>query len=266
MQGFLPVPDRVAFTVFGIDIMWYGIMLTLGTLVGGTVLYQRAPKYGLTKDNSLDLMIYSVPVGVIGARLYYVAFEWDYYGKHLKEILNTRGGGLAIHGGIIFGLGMALLLIHKWKGQPLKIMDLAAPGFAIGQCIGRWGNYFNSEAHGGPTDLPWAILCDGELVHPTFLYESIWCLIIFLVLMYVERSGKRSYDGQLFIIYAMMYSFERFFVEQLRTDSLYIGGLRQACIISACTFFLCLIVRFPLKKRGIKPLAVQIEEDEPSES
>ena len=143
-------------------------------------------------------------------------------------------------------------MAKRWKHSPLKWLDLVAPGIAIGQALGRWGNYFNSEAHGTPTTLPWAILVDGELVHPTFLYESIWCLLLCIGLCIFEKKRKKRFDGQIILLYAIFYSIERFFVEGLRTDSLWIGSLRQAQVISVCIIVICGALYLILKKRSEK--------------
>lgn len=239
---FLPVPDRVAFTIpkgipliGGLDIMWYGILLTLGIVAGFMVLYKKAPKRGIDKERMLDLVLWSVPAAIIGARLYYCIFEWEYYKDDLSSIFDIRAGGLAIHGGVIGGFGVALICLLIWKIDVLDCFDNAVQGLVLGQAIGRWGNYFNSEAHGGPTDLPWAIYCDGEFVHPTFLYESLWCVLLFLFLLWFDKN-KAKYKGQCICLYSVIYSVERFFVEGLRTDSLWVKiaghSFRQAQIIS----------------------------------
>ena len=154
--------------------------------------------------------------------------------------------------------------MRHWKQSALKWLDLAGPSIALGQALGRWGNYFNSEAHGTPTTLPWAILADGELVHPTFLYESIWCLLLCIGLCIFEKKRKKSFDGQIIMLYAILYSVERFFVEGLRTDSLWIGSLRQAQVISVCIIVLCIIGYIFLKKRGEKLSAKEQEAAEPN--
>jgi len=240
MQGWLPVPNPVAFTVFGLDIMWYGICVTTAIVVAFYLLYKLAPSRELNQEHVLDIALCGVPMGIIGARLYYVVFSWANYKDDLMEIFNVRGGGLAIHGGIIFGFGTAILLLTKWKESILDWLDLLFVCLPLGQAIGRWGNYFNSEAHGGPTDLPWAIYADGEWVHPTFLYESLWCFLLFIFMMWWAKT-KPAKKGQLVCIYLIFYSVERFFVEGLRTDSLYIGSFRQAQVISA-VLFLCGVV------------------------
>lgn len=246
----MPIPNPVAFTIFHIDIMWYGILITAGIALATIVCMRRAPKHGLDGDRILNFVIISVPVAIVGARLYYVIFNWSMYAGDLAKIVNIRMGGLAIHGGLIFGLGTAVALCLIWKIRPLNILDLAAPCIALAQAIGRWGNYFNSEAHGGPTDLPWAVTVNGQTYHPTFLYESIWCFLLFLFLLYMDN--RRTFEGQTICLYGMLYSVERFFVEALRTDSLMVGPFKQAQVISFVIFVVCLAGYFILRKRGRK--------------
>ena len=213
-------PDPVAFTVFGLDIRWYAVLICTGILLAGFIALRRAPAHGISSDDTLDIILVSVPVGVIGARLWYVLFNWEYY-RSFYDVINIRAGGLAIHGGLIFGSIAAIVMCRKKKCNPLDVLDFAFPCIALAQAIGRWGNFFNQEAYGSPTDLPWAIVIDGQKVHPTFLYESVWCLILFFVLSAVDK--RRRFRGQVTMLYGVLYSFERFFVEQLRTDSLLMG-------------------------------------------
>ena len=244
----MSAPNPIAFTIFGIDVMWYGILIALGIVLATLITYRRAPRHGIPSDRVLDFIIVCVPVGVVGARLYYVAFNWEYYAGDLLRIINLRQGGLAIHGGLIFGLLAAVLLCRLWGYNPFNAMDTAVPAIALAHSIGRWGNFFNSEAHGGPTDLPWAILVNGELVHPTFLYESIWCFLLFLFLLYMDN--RRKFTGQICLLYGVLYSVERFFVEGLRTDSLMIGPFRQAQLISAAIFVVCLAAYIVMYRRN----------------
>ncbi len=243
-------PNPIAFTLFGFDVRWYGILITIGMLIAVLISYMRAPKHGIEKESMLDIAIISIPIGVLGARLYYVIFSWDYYGAHPSEILNFRGGGLAIHGGIIFGLLAGYFVCRYKRIQFLNAADLVVPVIALAQAIGRWGNYFNGEAHGGATNLPWAITVDGVKVHPTFLYESIWCLLIFVLLIYLDN--KPHFAGKITCLYGILYSTERFFVEALRTDSLMIGTFKQAQLISLTTIIICIILYIFLKKREEK--------------
>lgn len=235
----MPTPEPVAFTIFNIDIMWYAILITSGIIIATVICCRRAQKHDMTSDQILNFVIICIPAAVIGARLYYVAFNWSMYSGDIVKILNIRAGGLAIHGGLIFGFTAAVILCVLWKVRPLNILDLAVPCVAIAQSIGRWGNYFNSEAHGGPTDLPWAITVNGQSVHPTFLYESIWCFILFLLLIYIDN--RRRFEGQTFLVYCVLYSAERFFVEGLRTDSLMIGSFKQAQVFSLAVIIVCVI-------------------------
>ena len=182
------MPNPIAFSIFGIDIRWYGVLIATGMILAAVITYVRAPRHGIERENILDIVLVSIPVGIIGARAYYVIFSWDYYGAHPDQILNFRGGGLAIHGGLIFGLLAAWFVCRHKKISFINALDLALPTVALAQAIGRWGNYFNGEAHGGPTNLPWAITVDGIKVHPTFLYESIWCIIIFAVLILIDNK------------------------------------------------------------------------------
>lgn len=244
----MKAPDPVAFTLFGLDIRWYGILIGLGFVIAIFLSYKRAPKYGIPSDYILDFAICLIPAAVIGARAYYVIFSWENYAGDIGKILDIRSGGLAIHGGIIAGLIVGVLICKYRKISFLALADLVFPTVALAQAIGRWGNFFNSEAHGGPTDLPWAIYADGQYVHPTFLYESLWCLALFLFLMWMEN--RRSFPGQLACLYGMLYSLERGLVEQLRTDSLMIGTFKQAQVLSLCVFLFCLAAYVILKKKN----------------
>ncbi len=244
----LPTPNPIAFTVFGLDIMWYGIMIAAAMVLAVIITYRRAPIHNISSEKTLDFVLICIPMGVIGARLYYVIFDWSYYAGDFYKMINIRNGGLAIHGGLILGFLTAIILCRLWNVRPMNLLDLVAPAIAIAQSIGRWGNYFNSEAHGGPTNLPWGILVDGQKVHPTFLYESIWCFLLFIILIIVDNN--RKFEGQTFLLYGILYSVERFFVEGLRTDSLMIGPLRQAQVFSAAVFVLFLILYIILRRKS----------------
>lgn len=267
----MPVPDPVAITIFGIDIMWYAIFVCLGMVLATVMCCLRAPIYGLDSDTILNFLVICIPAAIIGARLYYVLFHFDWYASDPLSILNLRAGGLAIHGGLIAGL-VAAAIICKVKGIRIStILDLIAPSIALGQSIGRWGNYFNSEAHGGPTDLPWAIIADGQAVHPTFLYESIWCFLLVLFLLWFDRRRRAKgyhqalagaagssgaaggsgfgFPGQVFLLYAILYSIERFFVEGLRTDSLMLGPFKQAQVISLTAIAVMAVAYLILSRR-----------------
>lgn len=231
--------DKVAFTIFGIDIMWYGVLMSLGMILGSLIAMKEAKRVDLKEDDILDLAIFAIPLGLLGARLYYVLFNLDYYLENPSQILNFRGGGMAIHGALITGFLTGYIFCKIRKLDFFKIADTVILGMPLAQSIGRWGNFINQEAHGGPTDLPWGIMVDGVKVHPTFLYESIWDLGIFIFLVMFRKNKK--YDGQVLFYYIGLYSLGRFFIEGLRTDSLMIGPLRMAQVISL-VFILCAIL------------------------
>ena len=223
--------NPVAFELFGIEVMWYGILISIGVVIGTILAIREAERLGIGEDTLIDLLLYAIPISLIGARAHYVIFTWDYYKNNLIEIFHFRGGGLAIHGAIIAAVIVALIFAKKRKLDFWKIADSCAPSLILGQAIGRWGNYINQEAYGTATDLPWGIMIDGVKVHPTFLYESIGDFVVFLFLLWYRRN-KSQVSGEIFLLYLMLYSIIRFFVEGLRTDSLMIGPIRVAQLIS----------------------------------
>lgn len=240
--------DRVAFSIFGIDVMWYGVLIGIGMILGIFIALREAKRNNISEDDILNIAIMAIPIGVLCARLYYVIFSWDYYSVNPAEILDIRGGGLAIHGGIIGGVATAYIYTRIKKLDFFKIADTAIPGLPLAQAIGRWGNFINGEAHGGPTDLPWAITVDGMKVHPTFLYESIWNVCLFAFIMIYMRKHKK-YDGQILTTYLIVYSIGRFMIEGLRTDSLMIGPLRTAQLVSLAGIVIGVVLHIYLMKR-----------------
>lgn len=246
--------DRVAFTIFGIDVMWYGVLIATGMLIGVALAIKEAKRVGISEDDVLNIAIIAIPVAIICARLYYVIFSWDYYSQNPSEILNIRGGGLAIHGGLIGGILTGFIYTKVKKLDFFKTADAVIVGMPLAQAIGRWGNFINGEAHGGPTSLPWGIMVDGVKVHPTFLYESIWDFGIFLFLMSYMRK-KKTYKGEVIVSYITLYSIGRFFIEGLRTDSLMFGPIRMAQFISLVGVVGGLALHFYLKNRAKKKVA-----------
>ncbi|MEE0450723.1 prolipoprotein diacylglyceryl transferase [Peptacetobacter sp.] len=243
--------DRVAFTIFGIDVMWYGVLIALGMLIGIALAVREAKRVGISEDDVLNIAIIAIPVAIICARLYYVIFSWDYYSQNPSEIFNIRGGGLAIHGGLIGGILTGFIYAKVKKLDFFKTADAVMVGMPLAQAIGRWGNFINGEAHGGPTSLPWGIMVDGVKVHPTFLYESIWDFGIFLFIMFYMRK-KKTYEGEVIVSYITLYSIGRFFIEGLRTDSLMFGPIRMAQFISLVGVVGGLVLHFYLKNRAKK--------------
>ena len=236
--------SRVACTVLGKDIYWYGIIICAGFILAALYVNSRTKDFGITSDNLTDCLIICVPLGIICARIYYVVFEWGYYAQHPGEIIAIWKGGIAIYGGII-GTLIGLFVYSRVKKLSLaSLCDLAAFGLLIGQCIGRWGNFVNGEAHGGPTTLPWGMTIDGQsMVHPTFLYESLWNLAGFVLLHFYSK--KRRFKGEIALLYAAWYGAGRAWIEGLRTDSLYIGSVRvsQLLAIISCVAAIAVLAR-----------------------
>ncbi|MBQ3122645.1 MAG: prolipoprotein diacylglyceryl transferase [Firmicutes bacterium] len=242
-------PNPVAFTVFGIDVMWYGVLIGSAIVIAcamGCVLVEQE---GMSSDKLIDVLLFAIPMAIIGARAYYVVFEWEHYAGDFMAMINIRNGGLAIHGGLIFGIGTGLLCGYIWKMDILKHLDIVAICVPLAQSIGRWGNFCNEEAHGGPTDFIINVLIDGETYHATFLYEAIWCYALCIFLFIIYRCGKK-FDGQLISLYPILYSVERFFVEGLRTDSLMLGPLRQAQLISIALIILGIVMYITFERRA----------------
>ena len=242
--------SRVAFSIFGLDIMWYGVLMASAMILCVFLALKEGKRVKISEDDILNLAIIAIPCGLLGARLYYVIFNWSWYSKHMSEILNFRGGGMAIHGALIGGILAGFIYTKIKKINFFKMADTVMIGIPLGQAIGRWGNYINGEAHGGPTSLPWGIMVDGVKVHPTFLYESIWDLGIFIFLWFFRKHKK--YEGQLAIYYLILYSLGRFFIEGLRTDSLMLGPLRMAQVVSLACIIIGLILHKILSKKNKK--------------
>jgi len=208
--------NPVAFYVFGLSVRWYGIFIATGIVVAITIAKYTSKYRDVNYDSLLDVVLISLPIGIIGARLYYVAFEFDSYKNNLIEIFNIRQGGLAIHGGILFALVSAFIITKHKKTSFFKMADVAAPTIIIAQAIGRWGNFFNSEAHGGavsydfiknfPYFIQQGMHIDGIYYHPTFLYESLWDLAVFIILIIILTKSKKV--GIVIFSYIGLYSME----------------------------------------------------------
>lgn len=233
--------NPVAFSIFGFNVMWYGILIALGAFIGVFIGDKLVEREGLKKNSASDFLIIALIPSIIGARLYYVIFEWDYYRQNLGKIFAIREGGLAIYGGIISGFIIAYFFCKKRNIKFKTFLDCLAPGLVFAQGLGRWGNFINGEAHGGPTNLPWAIMVDGVRVHPTFLYESLVDVGLSLFLFFYLSKNKK-FQGQVFATYLIVYGIARFFIEGLRTDSLYLGQFRISQLVSLVIILLGLIV------------------------
>lgn len=268
--------NEVALSVFGFDIYWYAIIIAIGLILAVVYCTIRGKKYGLTSDDVFDVALFGGIFGFLGARIYYVIFwnlnpENTYKYDLITTFTEIHNGGLAIYGGIIFGVIAGVLTCKIKKTPILPIMDMGGTGFLIGQGIGRWGNFVNQEAFGAPTagNLPWGmtgdVICQypevmaaqnalpsGEyaLVHPCFLYESLWCGLGILVIHFI-LSKIQTFDGELFLYYVMWYGTGRGFIEGLRTDSLYIGStpLRVSQLLGFASALFCLILLIYFKVR-----------------
>lgn len=235
-------PNPVAFTIFGISVNWYGILIAAAVLLAIWLSGRAAKRQGYDPDIIIDCALLAVPLGVIGGRLYYVIFEWEQYSGDLMRIFDIRSGGLAIYGAVIMGM-VAVWIFSKWKKIPFfKVVDFIVPSLILAQGIGRWGNFFNQEAFGELVTnpslqfFPYAVYISalGQWHQATFFYESVWCIAMFFVLWAYQRRTTK--DGNVFALYLVVYGFERMIVEGMRTDSLYLGGMRVSQVLSAIVF------------------------------
>ena len=245
--------NRVAFNIFGFNVYYYSLCILLGVIVAYILITREGKKQGLTKEFTSDLIFYTLIIGILGARVYYCVFNLDYYLANPSEILKIYNGGLAIHGGVIAGLVFVYFYTKKKNISFIKILDIIAPAVIIAQGIGRWGNFFNQEAHGGITTyqnlknmhIPEFIIngmhIEGKYYYPTFFFESIWCLIGFIILM-IARRNKNLRKGFQIGFYFIWYGIGRFFIEALRTDSLMFFGLKIAQIVSLIGIIIGIII------------------------
>lgn len=230
--------NNVAITIFNVDIYWYAILITIAFIVALVFCKKDDNKYGISFDSILELMIIVIPISIISARMYYVLFKLDYYIQNPMEILNIRNGGLAIYGGIIGSAIVTLIYCRKRDIDILNMLDYIVPYLALGQAIGRWGNFFNGEAYGIQTSsiFRMGILENNSYIEvmPTFLYESICNFVIFIILYSIRN--KRKYKGQLTFLYLSLYGLIRCIIEGIRIDSLMLGSLRISQLISVILF------------------------------
>jgi len=255
--------DPIAFYIFGISIRWYALLIVTGLIIGIGIAKINCKYRGINYDTLVDITFIIFPIAIIGARLYYVAFEFDNYKNNLIEIFNLRQGGLAIHGGILFAVIGGLIIAKRKQIDLVKTLDVVAPSLIIAQAIGRWGNFFNGEAYGGqvtykfiqhfPTFIQQGMHINGMYYQPTFLYESFWNFLVFAILMILLRKNKRT--GIVAFSYLGLYSIGRYFIEGMRSDSLMLYNVRIAQIVSilgVITWLSFLI--YPIIKRLIKKM------------
>lgn len=250
--------DPVAVTIGPVSVRWYGIIMASAFILGIWLAHRRTEQNGYDPNHILNMVTLIIPAAIIGARLYYVAFEWEQYRAAPLDALAIWHGGLAIHGGLIGGTLAGLWYVKRNNLPVWNIADLLAPSIILGQAIGRWGNFINQEAHGGPvsrefisifpTFIQDQMFIEGSYYHPTFLYESLWNFLVFGILTY--RWRQRKFPGEIALLYLSLYSLGRFFIEGLRTDSLMFGPIRVAQLVSLILFGAGLAGYFySLKKR-----------------
>lgn len=261
MNVLLSVIDPVAISIGPIKIYWYGIIIALAMLIGISLATKEAKKLGLEEDTMVDMALWAIPIGFIGARLYYVLFKWDYYIQNPSEIIAIWNGGIAIYGGLIAG-GLAVYWFARRKKMTLTLLlDILAPSVLLAQSIGRWGNFINQEAHGGAVSrqfletlyLPEFIIeqmnINGTYYHPTFLYESLWSLLGFILLIILRNQKDLLRRGEVALSYVIWYSFGRFFIEGMRTDSLWIGDIMRVSQILSLVLFISAIILLVYRRR-----------------
>lgn len=255
------VVNPTAFSLFGIEIQWYAIIIVSAIILVTYMASKEAVKVGLKEDDVTDLMLWALPLSIVGARAYYVLFEWQYYVENPGEILATRHGGLAIYGGLIAG-GLVIYFFTRYRFiSTWKFLDIAAPSVILAQAIGRWGNFMNHEAFGKVVTLDFLkglhlpnfiienMLIDGEYRQPTFLYESVWNVIGFIILIVLRRKPHFFKEGEVALSYVIWYSLGRFFIEGMRTDSLMIGDLLRASQILSAGLFIGAIAIFVYRRK-----------------
>ncbi len=250
-----------SFTLFGHTFYWYGVIIACGFLLAVAYCSRRCEGFGISQDDLTDNLLFAVPLGVIGARIYYVIFFGHY--DSFWDMCKIWEGGLAIYGGVIAAVLTVFAVCRVKRISPLALLDTVSFGFLIGQSVGRWGNFINREAYGAETDIfcRMGLTLDGEtiFVHPTFLYESVWNLLGFIGLHILSKKTKRRFDGQYFLTYVAWYGLGRVWIEGLRTDSLYLGGtgIRVSQLLAGATFVLAVAVLAVLLRRGPRKLWVE---------
>lgn len=261
MEGLIEPIDRVAISFGPIRVYWYGVIIMTGAFIGLLIAIKESERRSLPKDTFVDLVFCAVPIAIVFARAYYVIFNWEYYSAHPAEIFAVWEGGLAMHG-VLIGTCLTFLVYSKIREISFwKLTDILAPSLILGQAIGRWGNFVNQEAHGGPVSrefleglyLPDFVInqmyINGAYYHPTFLYESLWNFFGFILLMSLRKINIRR--GELFLSYIIYYSFGRFFIESMRTDSLMLTEhLRIAQVVSIVLMFVAFMLIWYRRNKG----------------
>lgn len=257
--------NPVAFNLGNLSVKWYGVIMALAIILAVSMAIIEGRKRQIESDDFVDLLLWAVPLGYVGARIYYVIFEWQYYAQHPDQIIAIWNGGIAIYGGLFAGLVVLLIFCYKKMLPPFLMLDIITPGVMAAQILGRWGNFINQEAHGGPTTLGFLqslhlpnfiisqMKINGVYYQPTFLYESFFNLIG-LILILVLRHRKHLFkQGEIFMLYLAWYSVVRFFVEGMRTDSLYLWGSIRVSQLLSLILLVIVIGLFIYRRKVVKP-------------
>ena len=257
--------NPVAFKFGNLSVKWYGIIMAVAIILAVSMAIFEGRKRQIESDDFMDLLLWAVPLGYLGARIYYVIFEWHYYSQHLDEIIAVWNGGIAIYGGLLAGLAVLLVFCYKRMLPPFLMLDIITPGVMAAQILGRWGNFINQEAHGGPTTLAFLqslhlpdfiinqMKIGGVYYQPTFLYESFFNLIGLLIILLLRHRKHLFKQGEIFMLYLAWYSVVRFFVEGMRTDSLYLLESIRVSQMLSVILLIVVIVLFIYRRRVVKP-------------
>ncbi len=257
--------NPIAFHLGNLSVKWYGVIMAVAIVLATWMSISEGKKRQIESDDFIDLLLWAVPLGYVGARIYYVIFEWGYYSQYPNQIIAIWNGGIAIYGGLIAGLIVLLVFCYKRMLPPFLMLDVISPGIMAAQILGRWGNFINQEAHGGPTTLhfleslhlPEFIIqqmkINGVYYQPTFLYESLFNLIGLIIILSLRHKKHFFKQGEVFMSYLMWYSVVRFFVEGLRTDSLYIFGVIRVSQLLSLILFIGVLFLFIYRRVKVKP-------------
>ena len=255
----------VAFKLGNLSVKWYGVIMAVAIILAVSMAIVEGRKRQIESDDFMDLLLWAVPIGYVGARIYYVIFEWNYYSQHLDQIIAIWNGGIAIYGGLLAGLAVLLVFCYKRMLPPFLMLDVITPGVMAAQILGRWGNFINQEAHGGPTTLAFLqslhlpnfiisqMKIGGIYYQPTFLYESFFNLIGLLIILFLRHKKHLFKQGEIFMLYLAWYSVVRFFVEGMRTDSLYLMGSIRVSQMLSVILLIVVICLFSYRRCVVKP-------------
>lgn len=257
--------NPIAFSIGDIHVRWYGIIIACGILLATFMSIREGQRRQIMSDDFIDLLLWGVPIGFIGARIYYVIFEWSYFSQHPDEIIAIWNGGIAIYGGLIAGAIVLLVFCYRRFLPPFLVLDIVAPGVMAAQVLGRWGNFMNQEAHGAKCSLQYLqnlhlpqfiidqMYINGSYYKPTFLYESFFNLVGLIIILSLRHKKHLFKQGEVFMLYLAWYSVVRFFVEGMRTDSLYIFGVIRVSQALSLLLLIAVAILFVYRRVKVKP-------------